>query len=360
MTTGVTVVVATYNRPDALRVALRSALAQGPMVVEVLVIGDHCDERTEHVCHALADPRIRYHNLPRRFGEQSGPNSIGMLLARSEFVALLNQDDIWLPGHLESAVEAMRETGSDLFLGRAACATVLSQSPGGEPWPRFTLVHPRTRTFHGCFVHEFWCEPASAWLFGRRLVKAVGVWRPARALYRTPIEDWILRAWRRGMRVAFGSELSVLKITTQYARDADQPAYHAASPEHDRLEAWIARVGAEACRRAVEAEATGPTPTLPGWGKHVRERLRREGIGCVPRVLARRTARVLTRNRFTAKLFEHTGVDAWDVACRLSGQERGAQIASGSLRRTGKALPEPPPLGELLAAIGHRTSSPGR
>ena len=80
----VTVVLATYNRPDALRAAIRSVLRQTRPDWRLMVIGDRCEPPTEEAVRSVQDARISYINLPVRFGEQGGPNSVGMALAETD------------------------------------------------------------------------------------------------------------------------------------------------------------------------------------------------------------------------------------------------------------------------------------
>lgn len=86
----VSVVIATYNRPDTLLVAITSALAQTHPVEEVIVVGDCCNETTADALAGLNDSRVKYINLPVRCGEQAIPNAIGVLWATSTWVAFLN------------------------------------------------------------------------------------------------------------------------------------------------------------------------------------------------------------------------------------------------------------------------------
>ena len=116
----ITIVIATHNRPDCLRLAVESALRQTHTRWRMLVLGDGCDARTPNALQDIADPRVSYIDLPVRFGEQSGPNSVGMSLATTDWIAFLNHDDLWLPDHLEYALEKLARSGADLFLGQAA------------------------------------------------------------------------------------------------------------------------------------------------------------------------------------------------------------------------------------------------
>jgi glycosyltransferase involved in cell wall biosynthesis len=110
----VTVILSTYHYPTVLRVAIQSALYQTFTDFELLVIGDHCTDNTEDVVRSFTDPRIQWYNLPENTGSQSGPNVFGIQKARGEYIAYLNQDDVWAPNHLEVLVKAMRETGAEI------------------------------------------------------------------------------------------------------------------------------------------------------------------------------------------------------------------------------------------------------
>ena len=131
----ITIVLATYNRPANLRLAIRSVLRQTVSDWRLLVIGDACDARTAEVVAAIGDSRIDYVNLPVRCGEQSIPNSIGMALAASRWIALLNHDDVLLADHLEQAMAALDAGGGEFFAGRAAFARVSGHLDDGRLVP---------------------------------------------------------------------------------------------------------------------------------------------------------------------------------------------------------------------------------
>jgi GT2 family glycosyltransferase len=324
-----TIIVATYNRPDALRTAVRSALRQTFADWRMLVIGDGCDARTAETLQALGDARVAYVNLPARFGEQAGPNSIGMALADTEWIALLNHDDVWLPDHLERARAALAGS-ADLYIGRAARAEERRETETGVE-PVFSKVSPLGRRLRHAFCdEENSFEPCSAWAFRSTLVRTVGPWRLARRIHRTPAEDWLLRAWRQGVRTVFDREITVLHVITHYRKAHPEGCYAAASPEHAALEALLARVPVEEFRAAVEATA------------RTRDR-------SVLSHALRKPLRALLVNSLTAGLYRLTGLDANTLACVLAGKPRGRMLNRAALRRTGRELPAPPDFDEALA-----------
>ena len=100
----VSVIIATYNRSQPLRHAIRSVCNSTLSDWEVIVVGDACTDDTAEVVSSFDDPRIRFVNLPSRCGDMSGPHNHVLPLARGRYVAFLNHDDLYLPDHLAKCV----------------------------------------------------------------------------------------------------------------------------------------------------------------------------------------------------------------------------------------------------------------
>lgn len=186
----VSVVMATYNRSNIIIWPIRSLLAQTFRDWELLVVGDACTDDSEAVVASFADPRIRFHNRAENFGEQSEPNNEGVRRARGDFLAFLNHDDLWLPEHLATCLQALEQGGDDLVFTAAL-------SYGAD------LQRPRIRgaTTWAERYHSSLSVPASLWVMRRELWQRVGEWRPARSLRTMPSQDWLLRAQRMGARM---------------------------------------------------------------------------------------------------------------------------------------------------------------
>jgi len=107
----VSIVMPTYNRPDALRRAVGSVLAQDHKDWVLYIIGDQClhlDEMMEKET-MFHDPRIRYWNLPEntKEGGTTPRNYALKMLVTTDYVAYLDDDNYWLPDHLSSLWSAM-------------------------------------------------------------------------------------------------------------------------------------------------------------------------------------------------------------------------------------------------------------
>jgi glycosyltransferase involved in cell wall biosynthesis len=95
----VSVVTSTYNKADLLRRTVASVLAQTQPPLEYLVADDGS---TDHTAQVLAEfgNRVTHLRLPHR-GQPAAPRNAALAVARGEWVALVDHDDLWLPDKLE-------------------------------------------------------------------------------------------------------------------------------------------------------------------------------------------------------------------------------------------------------------------
>jgi hypothetical protein len=335
----VTFVVATHRRVDALRCTLHALLLQTHADWTALVIGDHCGAETGEAIRGLRDSRIRYYNLPERFGEQSGPNTAGLHLAGGEFVSFLNHDDLPLPDHLRHAVDQLDARRADFYIGRFANATRLVQGDGGALVPVFTEILPRHRTLDVLVSDDPWCfDPSSFWVIRTSYAKTVGAWRPAVTLWRTPLRDWLMRAWRLRGVFCFGDRVTGLRFWTQNVRET--LLYEHATPEHEYMLERMRSLSPDAIRALIE-EQIAHGPDLPGSAP---AGLSSEGAGWGGHRRAVERSRRMLR-RF---LYLQLGLDLVSLTGRLARRPRGGQLAWISRKRTGEALPERPTIDAFL------------
>ncbi len=198
----VSVIISTYNRSNVLKYTISSVINQTYPHFEIIVIGDHCTDDTEEVVHSFADPRITFHNLEENFGEQSYPNNVGYSKSKGGLVAWLNHDDLWYPEHLETLINEISQTDSDLVY-----SWYLPYN-----WFKFNRTYnlpifsKDSRYYPFCFI------PASTWLVKREVVEEVGLWKSAWEIYKVPSQDWINRVHQAGKKITPTKRLSVIAI----------------------------------------------------------------------------------------------------------------------------------------------------
>lgn len=90
----VSVVIPSYNRPEATKRAVMSALAQGPTVAEVVVVDDASSLPPDARGLQTLDPRVRVVRLSENHGA-AGARQAGVDLATGNVLAFLDSDDVW-------------------------------------------------------------------------------------------------------------------------------------------------------------------------------------------------------------------------------------------------------------------------
>ena len=93
------VIIPTRNRAALVGEAIDSALAQDPEKVEVIVVDDGSTDETARLLQQTYGSRIHLLSLPERRGAGAARNA-GIRVASGEFLAFLDDDDLWLPGKL--------------------------------------------------------------------------------------------------------------------------------------------------------------------------------------------------------------------------------------------------------------------
>lgn len=96
----VSVIIATRNRCSFLSRAVESARSAG-RDLEIIVVDDASEDRTPEVCDALVD--IQYIRLRQRLGPGAARN-VGLIASTSAYISFLDDDDMRLPGSLDSQV----------------------------------------------------------------------------------------------------------------------------------------------------------------------------------------------------------------------------------------------------------------
>ena len=96
----ISVVIPTCNRAHFLQAAIQSVLNQTFQDFEIIIVDDASEDGTEQVIRSFDDSRIRSIRHESNRGQGATRNA-GVRQASGEYVALLDDDDEWLPQKLE-------------------------------------------------------------------------------------------------------------------------------------------------------------------------------------------------------------------------------------------------------------------
>jgi glycosyltransferase involved in cell wall biosynthesis len=142
----VDVVLPAYNGVRVIREALDSALAQEGVSSRVIVVDDGSTDDTAQVVRSYGS-RITLRSQSNK--GVSGARNTGLGLGEAPYVALLDQDDVWLPGKLARQVDLLRTHGN---VGLVFTDMTLFQDDGEVVEDGFLRATPRYALLERCVL----------------------------------------------------------------------------------------------------------------------------------------------------------------------------------------------------------------
>jgi len=105
----VSVILTTFNRAKIfLPRAINSVLTQTSKDFELIIIDDASTDDTEKVVKSFKDKRIKYIKHIKNFGSDTRGKNEGILASKGRYLAYLDDDNEWLPYHLEKLLEKLK------------------------------------------------------------------------------------------------------------------------------------------------------------------------------------------------------------------------------------------------------------
>jgi len=189
MSVALSVIIPAYNRCSVIGAAVQSVLQQQlpapDWTCEIIIVDDGSSDDLEQAL-ALFGKHVRLLRHAKNAGAAAARNT-GIQAASGEYVALLDSDDIWLPGKVIQQVAAMQQYG----WGASCTAFMLVEADGCE------VVAPDLSTRAISLSELAWgctVSPGSTLMFRRSLFTKVGPFDTA--LKRLEDWDWLLRLAR--------------------------------------------------------------------------------------------------------------------------------------------------------------------
>lgn len=115
----ISVIIPAYNAEKYLKEALDSVLSQTYQNWECIIIDDGSTDDTQKIVqdYITQDKRFIYF-FQKNQGLSAARNS-GIKIAKADYIAFLDSDDIWLPIHIESLQKAMIQYNPDMVFSYA-------------------------------------------------------------------------------------------------------------------------------------------------------------------------------------------------------------------------------------------------
>lgn len=119
MDANISLIIPVHNAEPFLERCLDSAVAQKGPKLEIICINDASTDASRHILDAYASRDSRFRVAHREVnGGESAARNHGLSLARGEYLAFLDHDDMLEPDALRVLYERAQASGSDMVRGR--------------------------------------------------------------------------------------------------------------------------------------------------------------------------------------------------------------------------------------------------
>ena len=194
----VSVIICVYNQP-LVKEAIESVLAQSYPDYELIIIDDGSEDETQKVLSSY-QAYARIFHQPNQ-GVAPARNQ-GLILARGEYIAFLDADDLWLPDYLEKMVEFLETHPGSLFAFSDGWVFNQKDVPENlDQFPTYHTVFPPPSEDNAEFL-TFKSPPiTSLMVFKREFFARVGFFSPELKINEDA--DLLLRSAELGIKYIF-------------------------------------------------------------------------------------------------------------------------------------------------------------
>jgi glycosyltransferase involved in cell wall biosynthesis len=162
----ISVIIPFYNRETYIDEAVQSVLAQTLKPLEIIIVNDCSRESSRRYLDRYADV-CTILDLPKNVG-LAGSRNAGIRVARGKFLALLDDDDVWLPEKLEVQYRYLLEHPECAGV-HTAVYLILS----GYPLTRWKKFEPGPLPLSQALTHTQWVIPSTL-MIRTEVVRAIG------------------------------------------------------------------------------------------------------------------------------------------------------------------------------------------
>lgn len=114
----VSIIVPVYNTEKYLKQCIDSICNQTYSNIDIILITEKCDDRSEQICDELAqqDSRIRVVHKGKVSGVSKSRN-IGLEMAKGEYILFVDSDDYIYPDRVERLLKELQDSKADIIVG---------------------------------------------------------------------------------------------------------------------------------------------------------------------------------------------------------------------------------------------------
>lgn len=113
-----TIIIPTFNRFEALQNAINSVLSQSDQTTEIIVINDGSTDQNYYT-KKNTNSHLRQIDLLENQKNKIGYSTdairnIGVIEAKGKYIGFLDDDDIWLPGKIETQIDILEKSDNKM------------------------------------------------------------------------------------------------------------------------------------------------------------------------------------------------------------------------------------------------------
>ena len=140
----ISIIMPAYNAGRFIKEAIHSVLAQTYSQWELLIVDDASADNTSDIVNTISDTRIRYQRMAR-IGSPAGVRNVGLRMAKGEFIAFLDADDLYFPDTLEKFLKRLQNNPHAC----AAYGFATNMDEAGAPLPNNVRLIPKSASQNG-------------------------------------------------------------------------------------------------------------------------------------------------------------------------------------------------------------------
>lgn len=199
----VSVLMPAYNHAPYVVAAVESVLRQSYDTIELVVIDDASTDETWAALQPFADDRLRMFRHEANRGSHATLNE-ALALARGDFIAIINSDDVFHPERIAGCLEALQAEQADMVGTDIALIDAAGQ-PVAEHWwiaafSDLKRVREKTGDWIATLMEGNVFMTTSNFVFRRSWLEAVGEFADLRYVLDY---EWLLRGLGKRKKLAW-------------------------------------------------------------------------------------------------------------------------------------------------------------
>ena len=111
----ISIIIPTYNKSYVIEDTIKIVLNQTWKNIEIIIINDASTDDAESILKKQNDKRIKLITNKNNLGVCAS-RELGIKKSIGEFICFLDDDDYWIPNHIETLIKVMKKTNSQITI----------------------------------------------------------------------------------------------------------------------------------------------------------------------------------------------------------------------------------------------------